>query len=94
MSSDQTIWRQGTHQSVAYTDTAGAITNAVAAGTYAVRIVATSACYYVIGKTPTATTSDVYLPADTVEIVRINPGEKVSFVQVSAGGNGHVTELS
>lgn len=91
---NQTIWRNGTHQSVAYTGTAGTISNAVGAATYAVRVVATSACHYSIGAAPTATTSDPYLPADTPVEVRINPGEKVSFIQSSAGGTGHVTELS
>lgn len=94
MSSEQTIWRNSTHQSVAYTGTAGTISNAVGSNTYAVRIVATSACYYAIAKSPTATSSDVYLPADTVETVRINPGEKVSFLQVASSGTGHVTELA
>lgn len=94
MSSEQTIWRDGTHQSVAYTGTAGTITNAVGTATYAVRIVSTSASHFLIAKSPTATTSAPYLPADTPIVVRINPGEKVSFIQSSAGGTGHVTELS
>jgi len=94
MSARDTIFRPGTHQKVAYTGTAGTITNAVDAQTRYARIVATSACHYSIGGSPTATTNDPYLPADTIEIIQISPGEKVSFIQVSAGGTGHVTELT
>lgn len=89
------VWFPDTHQSVAYTGTAGTITNAVGGQTYAVRVVVTSAAYIKIDKTPTATTSDVYMPADTPEVFQISPGMKVSAVQVSTGGgNLHVTELT
>lgn len=85
--------RLGTHQSVAYTGTAGTIANAMTAGVLKVRVVCTSAAYVKIGVNPTATTSDVYCPADGVEYFTINPGEKVSAVQVSAGGTLHATEI-
>jgi hypothetical protein len=84
----------GTHQSAAYTGTAGTITNAIAAGTYKVRVVVTSAAYIKIDKSPTATTADVYMAADAPEYFSIRPGMKVSAVQVSAGGTLHVTEVS
>lgn len=83
----------GTHQVKAYTTTA-AIDNAVGAGTNKVRVVVTSAAYIKIGKDPTATTSDVYMPADSPEYFTIRPGEKIAAVQVSTGGNLHVTEVS
>lgn len=86
--------RLSTHQSVAYTATAGTITNAVGSQTYSVRVVTTSAAYVKIGDAPTATTSDVYMPADRPENFTITPGQKVSAVQVSAGGNLHVTEIA
>lgn len=87
-------WRPSTTQSVAYTGTAGTITNAVGGQTRVVRLVATSAAHVAIGGAPTATTGDVYLPADMPETFLINPGEKVSAVQVSAGGTLHVTEMT
>jgi len=85
--------RLGTHQSAAYTGTAGTITNAFGSGTYKVRVVVTSAAYVKVGSSPTATTADVYVPADAVEYFTAYPGEKVSAVQVSAGGTLHVTEI-
>lgn len=87
-------WRPSTTQVKAYTGTAGVIDNAVGGQTRVVRIVVTSAAHIAIGGTPTATTSDVYMPANVAEYFLINPGEKVSAVQVSAGGNLHVTEMT
>ena len=34
------------------------------------------------------------MPADTVEYFTVAPGEKVSAIQLSAGGTLHVTEIS
>lgn len=80
-----------THQSAAYTGTAGVITNPVKGRI--VRVVCTSAAYVKVGDSPTATTSDVYVPADCPEYFRIQPGQKVSAVQVVTGGTLHVTEM-
>ena len=85
--------RLGTHQSVAYTGTAGVITNGVSTGVRKVRVVTTSAAYILIGPSPTATTSHTYMAADSPEYFSIQPGEKVSAVQVSGGGTLHVTEI-
>jgi hypothetical protein len=84
--------RLGTHQSVAYTGTAGTITNGASNGVLKVRVVVTSAAYIKTGASPTATASDVYMAADSPEYFTIAPGEKVSAIQVSAGGTLHVTE--
>jgi len=81
----------GASQVKAYTATA-AIDNVISPGVYKVRVVVTSAAYIKIGPSPTATTSDVYMPADSPEYFTVRPGEKVAAVQVSAGGNLHVTE--
>jgi len=86
--------RCGTHQSVAFTGTAGTITNAVAAGSYMVRVCSTSACYIAFGTAPTATTAGIYIPANVPEYFTCSPGEKVSAIQLSAGGTLHVTEIS
>jgi hypothetical protein len=87
------VFTLGTNQSVAYTGTAGTITNAVGSQTRAVRVVTTTAAFIKIGNSPTATTSDVYMPAGLPEIFQISPGMKVSAVQVAAGGSLYVTEL-
>jgi len=86
--------RLDTHQSKAYTGTAGTIDNAVGTQIYKVRVVTTSAAYIKIGDSPTATTADVYMPADSPEYFTITPGQKVSAIQVSAGGTLHVTETT
>ena len=85
--------RLGTHQSVAYTGTAGTIANAVGSQTYKVRVLVTTDAYVKVGDSPTATTSDVYLPAFQAEYFTITPGQKVSAIQVSSGGTLHVTEI-
>lgn len=86
--------RLGTHQSVAYTGTAGTIATAITAGTNKVRVLVTTDAYVKIGSSPTATTSDVYVPGLSAEYFTINPGEKVSAIQVSSNGSLHVTEIS
>lgn len=85
--------RLGTHQSVAYTGTAGTITTAISAGVKKARVVVTSAAYIKVGVAPTATSSDVYMAADAPEYVTVSVGEKVSAIQVSAAGTLHVTEI-
>lgn len=85
--------RLGTHQNVAYTGTAGTIATAFSLGLKKARVVVTSAAYIKIGVAPTATTSDVYIAADAPEYFSVMPGEKVSAIQVSAGGTLHVTEI-
>lgn len=85
--------RQSTTQKVAYTGTAGMITNGVGAQCRRVRVFVTSDAYVKIGDSPTATTSDMYMTAGLAEYFTITPGQKVSAVQVSAGGNLIVTEM-
>lgn len=87
-------FRPDAHQFVAYTASAGTITNAVGAGTNMVRVVLTTAGHIAIGASPTATTNDVYLPANVVEYFIITPGHKVSAIRSASDGVLHVTELS
>jgi hypothetical protein len=81
-------------QTVAYTGTAGTITNPVGDYTSLVRVVVSTAAFIKIAKSPTATTSDVYLAANTPEYFIIHPGEKVSAIQSAAGGSLYVTEMT
>jgi hypothetical protein len=87
------VGRLSTHQSVAYTGSAGTIASAVGAQTYKVRVLTTTDAFIKIDNSPTATSSDVYLPALQAEYFHITPGQKVSAIQVSAGGTLHVTEI-
>lgn len=85
--------RLGTHQSIAYTGTAGTIVTAITDQVTKVRVVVTSAAYVKVGNSPTAAATDVYMPADSPEYFTVSAGMKVSAIQVSAGGNLHVTEI-
>lgn len=87
-------WRPVTTQVAAYTATSAAVTNAFGTGVHVVRLVSTTNCHVAFGTAPTATTSDMYLPADQAEYFVVSPGQKVAAVQVDAGGNLNVTEMS
>ena len=81
-----------TSQSVAYTGTAGTITNPVNAEL--ARLVATTDCFIATGASPTATTSDMYLPNGVVQVVKIPYGHKVSAIRLSVSGTLYVSEVS
>jgi hypothetical protein len=93
MKSDLTIVRLGTHQNVAFTGTAGNST-AFTSKSGTIRVVATQACFIAIGTGVTATASSIYLPANVVQYFTMQEGERISAIQVSAGGNLHVTECT
>jgi uncharacterized Zn-binding protein involved in type VI secretion len=78
--------RNSTTQAVAYTGTAAASTNAFGSQTRQIRIVANSACHYVINGAPVAVVTDPFLPANTIEYVTVNPGEKISAIQAATAG--------
>lgn len=81
------------NENVAYTGTAAA-SAAFSSGIHHIRIAASTACYYKIAGTPVATSSDTYLPANVIEIIRVNPGQKISFIQVASGGTASVSQMS
>lgn len=83
----------GASQNVAYTDTAAA-SNALAATTSVVRVVATTNCYIAFGSAPVATTSSTYLPAGVVEYFLVTPGHKVSAIRLADNGTLNVSECS
>jgi hypothetical protein len=100
--SHKPIWGKG--QVVAYTGTAGTITNILPEGCYAVLVICTTFAYVKVGVDPTATTADLPVPANVATIIPIvdepkaivggAAGLKVSAVQVAAGGNLHVIPLA
>ena len=59
-----------------------------------IRLVSTTDCHIRFDGTPTATTSQMYLPASVVEYFRVTPGQKVAVIQRAAGGNLYVTEMT
>lgn len=87
--------RLGAAQSVAYTGTAGTITNPVGTQTYRVRVVVTTDAFVLnvdTGSTVTAATG-AYLPALIPEYFTVTPGQKMSAIQVSSGGTMYVSEV-
>ena len=80
-------------QKVTSSGSSAATSDGMLAHTQFVRLVATANCHVAFGESPTATTSDMYLPADDIEIIKIRPGEKVAVLHGSSV-NLFVTELS
>ena len=95
MSIQNAVGRLGTHQSVAFSGTAGTIANPFGSQTRRIRVVVTSAANILIGNSPTATAANgSYLPANLPEYFDVTPGQSVSAIQVSASGTLDCTELS
>lgn len=90
----QTTYKPSTTQKVSYTSSSAATSNAFGSQIYIIRIVAKTDAFYVLGGSPTATTSDVYLPADTVEYISVTPGQKIAFIRDAADGDAFVTEMT
>lgn len=85
----QSSSRAGVTQTIAY-NASSAIANVFGPETFQVRLVADSACCYRIGNgAQTATTSDIYLPANVIEYVIVSPGQ--SIAAIAAASNGLVT---
>ncbi len=91
---DPTTLAPGITQTVAYTGTHGAISNAVGAHTHIVRILCTTDAFIEFLGTPVATTSDMPVTGGQPEYFNISPGAKVSAIQRSSGGDLYVTEMS
>jgi hypothetical protein len=70
-------------------------TDAVASGTYRVRLLATAACHVAFATTPTATTASMLVPANSPEYFHIEGGQKVSVLSANGTATGTlcVTEM-
>ena len=87
------VGRISTAQNVAYTGTAGTVTNGVTTGVQKVRVLVTTDAFVTMdGSTPSAT-SGAYVPALSPEYFSVTSGQRVSAAQVSAGGTLYVTEI-
>lgn len=90
MTNEDTINRPqfGKGQTVAYTDTAGTITNGFPEGTQAVWVLSTTDCFLRIGMSPTAVINvDFPLPARVPMCLPAVAGEKASAVRETASGS-------
>ena len=63
-------------------------------GVFWVRLCADTDTYYAIGSNPTATTSSTFLPADTIEIIKVDVGDKVAGIIGTGTGILGVTVLT
>lgn len=82
----QNASRPGATQTIAF-DTSTAIANAFGPQTYQLRLVANAACCYRIGDgAQTATNADCFLPANTVQYVIVNPGQRISAIKAATNG--------
>ena len=95
MKTNKNAFRPLGTQKVAYTGTAGVITNAVRSGLKVVRVWCTTPAFIAVGVNPTATVNDMPIAASVPEYINIEGGEKVSAIQQTddAGGNLYVTEV-
>lgn len=82
--------RPGGAEKVALDGTNAASATAVSANSVVLRIVADVDVHYDL--TGTATASSNYLPADTVEYIRVHEGDTLSTI-AGAAGNIYVTEM-
>ncbi len=86
-------FRPGTTQTVSVTSSSAATTNPVGEATTIARLVCTVDCHVNVGESPTATTSNMLLPAYTVEYVRVVKGvDKVAAIRAAVDGTLYVTE--
>jgi hypothetical protein len=96
--------RQGATQTIAYTGSSAAASNAFGSETYQVRLCATSACLYKIGDSAQSAADDntsIFLPANAVEYVTVTPGQRIAAIRkgtdgliTATSGTLWVTELS
>lgn len=87
------IFTPSTNQTITVGVASVALTNPFGTYTTVVRLCSTTACHIKLAASPTATTSDPYLPANTPWFIEVAPGQKVAAIQNAAGGTLHVTEM-
>jgi hypothetical protein len=68
-----------------------ASSSAISANARVVRIVTTAPVFYSV--TGTATTSDAYLPSESIEYIHVYEGDTISFITSGSTGVAYVTEM-
>ena len=72
--------RPGVTQKVSPSGSSAATATAFGSQTEYVRVAADADVHIVFGGSPTATTSDIFLPVDKPEIFKVSPGEKMAAI--------------
>ena len=62
--------------------------------TLKIRLSTTANCHIAFGVNPTATSSNLYLPANVVEYFTVCPGSKIDIVRVVADGDVYISVVS
>jgi len=85
---------EGTNQNLALSTTHAVTSNALSADATAIRVATNVDVYISVGSAPTATTTDILLPAGTIDYLLVEPSDKVSGEAVAGTGVMSVTECS
>ena len=84
-------------QTIAYTDTAAALTTAYMMGPEAVHVVSTTDCYVRVGEGVTATAADLFVPAGVPYVIGVPAKARaswtVSAIRVATSGTLYVKPL-
>ena len=90
-----TTFKVNINHTVAVADSSATNSTAFASETREVRIVCTVDAYVDFGTSPTASSSNLIIPAYTPEYFRVAPSTKVAFLRVgSVTGTARVTEVT
>lgn len=86
----------GTEQTISVASASAATSNAMGSSSRVVRVVSTTDCHIAFAASPTATTSNTYLPANQVEYFKVPvPGtSKLAAIRANADGTLYVTEMA
>jgi len=78
--------RVGITQTIAFDGSVG-VASRFGSETYQLRLAASSACCYRVGDgAQTATTADIFLPANAVEYVTVTPGQSIAAIKAPTNG--------
>lgn len=81
--------REGTVQTITFTGTSAAATNAFGAQTRQVRLVGNAACNYLVTDLTTGSASQTtspFLPANLDRVITVQPGEFIAAIQCATNG--------
>lgn len=84
---------EGTNQNLALSTTHAVTSAAFSADAKVIRVATNVACYISVGSAPTATTTDVLMPAG-IDYILVEPSDKFSAEALAGTGVLSVTECS
>ncbi len=88
------VFKPSTTQTVSLSTSSAATSNAFGSQIDKVMVTSTAACFVKFDGTPTATTSDVYIAANTPYFFNVAGSDKCAGIVASSTATLYVTELS